>query len=366
VSPGDGARLRAPSTERTITVRTLDEASGDWHDESKMLAPVAGYDLVFSCPKSVSVLHALTDDESVRRAISDAHEASWQAALSYLESEACVVRRGRGGAIREHGEGFVAAAFRHRTSRAQDPHLHTHVIIANLARSGDDAWRALDGEAILRTYRLAAGYLYEAHLRSELSRTLGVRWGEPVKGMAEIEGVPTEALRAFSTRRQSLVEHMEAMGTSGFAASRVAALATRERKERVDLPELRRSWLDRASELGLGANELRGLLVREPERERALPTITADDLTAPPDDDHRARAGARRGGRRARRGKHRDGAGRRRADRPRSRGHAARRRRNARTTGALYHAEPARSSARRSSSDCGVARRVLRAPASRT
>jgi conjugative relaxase-like TrwC/TraI family protein len=236
LSPADGQRLRAPARQRTITARTLDEATGIWRDEPKTLAPVAGYDLVFSCPKSVSLLHALTGDEDVRRAISDAHEASWQAALSYLEAEACVVRRGRGGAIRECGEGFVAAAFRHRTSRAQDPHLHTHVIVANLARSPDGAWRALDGEAILRTYRLAAGYLYESHLRHELTASLGVRWTEPVKGMAEIEGVPEEALRAFSTRRQSLVEHMEAMGTSGFAASRVAALATRERKEAVTSP----------------------------------------------------------------------------------------------------------------------------------
>ncbi|WP_217923635.1 MobF family relaxase [Miltoncostaea oceani] len=280
VSPADGARLRAPARERTITVRTLDEVSGQWSDEAKTLAPVAGYDLVFSCPKSVSLLHALSDDESVRRAISDAHEASWQATLFYLESEACVVRRGRGGAIRERGEGFVAAAFRHRTSRAQDPHLHTHVIIANLARSSDGKWRALDGEAILRTYRLAAGYLYEVNLRGELSRMLGVRWTEPVKGMAEIEGVATEALRAFSSRRQSLLEHMEAMGTSGFAASRVAALATRECKERVDLPDLRETWRDRAAEVGLGANELRGLLNREPGREQALSTIIADDLTA--------------------------------------------------------------------------------------
>jgi conjugative relaxase-like TrwC/TraI family protein len=261
-------------------VRTLDEAGGEWRDEPKTLAPVAGYDLVFSCPKSVSLLHALTNDESVRRAISDAHEASWRAALSYLESEACVVRRGRGGQVREHGEGFVAAAFRHRTSRAQDPHLHTHVIVANLARSSAGTWRALDGAGILRTYRLAAGYLYEAHVRHELSRALGVRWTEPVKGMAEIEGMPPDVLRAFSTRRRSLVEHMEGMGISGFAASRVAALATRERKERIDLPELRQTWLARAAELGLGADELRGLLDREPTRKVAMPTISADELTA--------------------------------------------------------------------------------------
>jgi conjugative relaxase-like TrwC/TraI family protein len=283
VSPLDGACLRRPAPARTITLRELDVATGVWRDEPKTLAPVAGFDCVFSCPKSVSLLHALTEDEDVRRAISEAHEASWRAALAYLEREACVVRRGRGGAVREHGGGFVAAAFRHRTSRAQDPHLHTHVVVANLAKGGDGKWRALDGEAILRTYRLAAGYLYEAHLRGELSRSLGVRWREPVKGMAEIEGVPGEAIRAFSTRRRSLIEHMEAMGTSGFAAARVAALATRERKERVDLPELRRTWVTRAAEMGLGADELRGHLAREPaERQPAAldaAAISAEALT---------------------------------------------------------------------------------------
>jgi conjugative relaxase-like TrwC/TraI family protein len=258
--PAGGARLRTPARERTITVRVLDTESGQWHEESKRLAPVSGYDLVFSCPKSVSIVHALTDDEQVRREISEAHEASWQAALGYLEREACVVRRGRGGAIREHGEGFVAAAFRHRTSRAQDPHLHTHVIVANLARSEDGEWRALDGEAILRTYRLAAGYLYEANLRHELAQRLGVGWTEPVKGMAELEGVPEEAMHAFSTRRQSLLEHMQARGTEGFAASRVAALATREAKDQVDLPRLHEEWKARAAEYGLGQRELRALV----------------------------------------------------------------------------------------------------------
>ena len=137
--------------ERTITVRTLDVESGEWREEQKRLAPVSGYDLVFSCPKGVSLLHALSDDERVRREISEAHEAAWQAALGYLEREACVVRRGHGGIVREHGEGFVAAAFWHRTSRAQDPHLHTHVIVANLTRTEDGEWRALDGDRLCST-----------------------------------------------------------------------------------------------------------------------------------------------------------------------------------------------------------------------
>ena len=269
VNPANEERLRSPVWARTITRRRLDLETGEWREEPQQLNPVSGYDLVFSCPKSVSLLHALTDDEIVRREVSEAHEASWQAALRYLEREACIVRRGKGGAVREHGVGFVAAAFRHRTSRAQDPHLHTHVVVANVTRTADGEWRALDGEAILKTYRLAAGYLYEAHLRHELTHRLGVEWTQPVKGMGELAGVPEEAIRAFSTRRQSLVEHMEARGTEGFAASRVAALATREAKEQVDLPRLREDWKARAAEHGLGRCELDALtrgrgLLRDP------------------------------------------------------------------------------------------------------
>jgi conjugative relaxase-like TrwC/TraI family protein len=278
VNPATEKQLRKPVRERTIAVRTLDLESGRWVEEWKALKPLSGYDLVFSCPKSVSLLHALTDDERVRREISEAHEASWQAALRYLEREACVVRRGKGGKRREHGQGFVAATFRHRTSRAQEPHLHTHVVVANMTRAEDGTWLALDGEAILKTYRLAAGYLYEANLRHELTQRLGLAWTEPVKGMAELERVPEEATRAFSSRRQSLVEHMEAMGTEGFAASRVAALATREQKEQVDLARLREEWKARASEHGLGQRELKRL-GREHPREYE-PGIDRDGLAA--------------------------------------------------------------------------------------
>jgi conjugative relaxase-like TrwC/TraI family protein len=287
VNPADESRLRAPVRARTITVRTLDVESGEWRKEQKRLAPVSGYDLVFSCPKSVSLLHALTDDERVRRELSEAHEASWRAALGYLEREACVVRRGKGGRVRERGEGFVAVAFRHRTSRAQDPHLHTHVIVANLTRARDGEWRALDGEAILKTYRLAAGYLYEAQLRHELTQRLGLEWTEPVKGMAELERVPEQSIRAFSTRRQSLLEHMEALGSEGFAAARVAALATREAKEQIDLPQLREDWQARAAEHGLGRRELEALVVertcsraRVELDELAPRLLTANGLTA--------------------------------------------------------------------------------------
>jgi conjugative relaxase-like TrwC/TraI family protein len=245
---------------RTIMVERIDPETGRRWLEEKKLAPVAGFDLVFSTPKSVSLLHALADAET-QREIAEAHRAAWQAALAYLEEEACVTRRGKDGYLRERGEGFLAAAYQHRTSRAQDPHLHTHVIVANMTRSPSDGeWRARDGEALLKNYRLAAGYLYEAHLRYELSTRLGLQWETPERGWAELKGVPRSIIEAFSTRRAQVVEHLSAQGTEGFYAAQVAAVASRERKEEVDLPRLRSEWAALAAEHGFGVRELTALL----------------------------------------------------------------------------------------------------------
>src|SRR5258708_40205830 len=63
--------------------------------------------------------------------------------------------------------------------------------------------------------------------------------------MAEIEGVPEEALRAFSQRRSQVLEYLEGQGTSGFYAARVAAVEARERREELDLVGLREEWRGR-------------------------------------------------------------------------------------------------------------------------
>jgi conjugative relaxase-like TrwC/TraI family protein len=263
--PITAAVVRRHPPKRQITLERIDPASGERRLEQKTLAPVAGYDLVFSTPKSVSLLHALGGPD-VRHAVGQAHLAAWQTALAYLESEACVTRRGRNGVARDYGSGFVSAAYQHRTSRAQDPHLHTHVIVANMARSPDGVWRALDGQTLLKTYRRAAGYLYEAQLRFELTQTLGLKWRDP-KEMAEIAGIPQEVLRAFSQRRAQVLDYLELHGTSGFYAARVATIRTRDRKQAIDLPRLVEEWRRRADELGFGRSELERLLNRNAYRE---------------------------------------------------------------------------------------------------
>ena len=103
-----------------------------------------GFDLTFRAPKSVSLLWVLSDDD-MSAIVRDAHDAAVAAALDYLENAAGWSRRGAGGREPVAGTGFVAAAFRHRASRAGDPLLHTHVLVANLSQARDDRrWRTLD------------------------------------------------------------------------------------------------------------------------------------------------------------------------------------------------------------------------------
>src|SRR4051794_8455115 len=57
---------------------------------------VAGFDLTFRAPKSVSVLFGVGEPELADR-LRAAHEAAVGDALGYLEREACRARRGHGG-----------------------------------------------------------------------------------------------------------------------------------------------------------------------------------------------------------------------------------------------------------------------------
>ena len=210
---------------------------------------VAGFDLTFSAPKSVSVIFGIGDRE-LRAAVRRAHDRAVLEAVGYLERSAAAVRRGHGGARVERADGLVAAAFRHRTSRAGDPQLHTHVLVANLGRGPDGRWSALDGRRLYAHAR-AASFVYQAVLRSELTRSLGLEWLRVHKGIAELAGVPKPVLRAFSRRRAEIEAALAEHGTSSPRAAEAAALATRRAKrDGVDAAELVAGWRSRAAELG--------------------------------------------------------------------------------------------------------------------
>ena len=176
-----------------------DPSSGEVLRSASGRDRVCSLDLTFSAPKSVSVLFAIAD-EPTSRSLVEAHEEAVAAAVGYLEREACRVRRGHAGRIELPADGFVAAAYRHRMSRAGQPQLHTHVVAANLARGSDGRWSALHGYPIFQ-HAKAAGSLYQAHLRAAVRERLPwAQWGEVHKGMAELDGVPTGVLAGGTPR----------------------------------------------------------------------------------------------------------------------------------------------------------------------
>ncbi len=217
---------------------------------------VAALDLTFSAPKSVSVLFAVAPAE-VSAALVDCHEEAVRAALRYLEDEAVFVRRAKGGARFEQAGGLIAAAYRHRMSRALDPQLHTHVVAANLGRGEDGRFTALHHPSIYRAGR-TAGFLYQAHLRSVVRERLGLEWGPVVKGAAELDQLPVEVLRVFSQRRaqvQAAIASREVeLGRELTRAERSTwgAIATRDRKEYgIETHTWREEVTARAAEHGL-------------------------------------------------------------------------------------------------------------------
>jgi conjugative relaxase-like TrwC/TraI family protein len=166
---------------------------------------VRAFDLTFSAPKTASVLLGLLGGDAERAGLA-AHDAAVKAALSVLEERA-TTRGGKDGVQRLDASGFTVLLVRHRTSRALDPQLHTHALVFAKVQGPDGRWRALDARVVFRAQR-TFGAVYQSALRSELTRTLGARWGEVSKGQAEIADL-AELAEAFSTRSVQIKGRLE-------------------------------------------------------------------------------------------------------------------------------------------------------------
>jgi conjugative relaxase-like TrwC/TraI family protein len=174
---------------------------------------IPAFDVVFRPTKSVSLLYGLGATQ-VAAHVLEAHHQATEQALGYLE-EHVGARRGHGGCEHVAGDGLVAVGFDHRTSRAGDPLLHTHVIVANRVQGPDGRWTALDGRDLYR-HRLAADASYRGAYQRALSQSVGVEWtGADQYGNREVTGIPDELVRAFSKRADAIdleVERLESEG----------------------------------------------------------------------------------------------------------------------------------------------------------
>lgn len=233
---------------------------------------IAGFDLTFSPPKSLSALWGVADAPT-QELLAQAHHAAMRDTVALLEKRVASTRVGKGGIARMPITGVIAVAFDHYDSRASDPQLHTHLVVSNKVQGEDGKWRTLDSRRLHKaTVALSASY--NAYLTDHTADLLGLGWEAVDRGKDrntgwELTGVPPELIAEFSRRttggsagvegieeakNRLIAEYTKSHGhgPSPDTIARLrqqATLETRPEKELHSLAELTADWRDRATKL---------------------------------------------------------------------------------------------------------------------
>jgi len=194
LNPNNGELL----TQRLKTTRAAMDPDG----KTKTVANRrVFYDFTFSPPKSVSIVALAGADVRIVKI----HEQAIQTAVKELERFAATRVHSTGHISDRNTGNMVCALFQHETSRALDPHLHTHAIVFNATYDGPEKrWKALqNGEMVLARKYVENVYYHE--LARELRR-FGYELETHTRGDFEIKRVPQELRERFSKRHREIDE----------------------------------------------------------------------------------------------------------------------------------------------------------------
>lgn len=209
-----------------------------------------GYDINFHCPKSVSVLHALSKDEHILKAFQN----SVTETMHHIEADArTLVRMSGQQSVRDTSE-LVWAHFTHQTARPvegqmPDPHLHSHCFVFNAT------WDANEGRIKAGEFRDIKRDMpfYQAMFHKTLSdklSELGYNIQKTDKSF-EIEGVPKAVIDLFSKRTDAIGRIAKEQGISN--AKELDELGARSRATKQkgrNMDELVKEWRRQIYELG--------------------------------------------------------------------------------------------------------------------
>ena len=233
---------------RKVSRRDVDESG----DERNVANRRVFYDFTLSPPKVVSIAALVGGDER----IVEAHARAVSVAMREMEQFASArVRRGGNHSDRQTGN-VVAAIFRHDTSRALDPHLHSHCIVFNATQDAvEGRWKALQNYEMLRAQKYVENVYYH-----ELARALiGVGYAieNHRRGDFEIKGVSKALREKFSKRHaeidektRELLEKMPEKANGNVADVREHIAHTRRSRKikNVALEKLRRLWTEQMTD----------------------------------------------------------------------------------------------------------------------
>ncbi|MFS1950517.1 conjugative transfer relaxase/helicase TraI (plasmid) [Vibrio lentus] len=225
----------------------------------------AGFDLTFSAPKSVSILALVGGDTR----LIEAHNNAVKFTLTELEKDVAQVTHTKDKGEREYQntQSMLFAVVRHKTSRANEPQVHSHALAANMTRNQEGELRTLasslkqkggvingSGERIYNFQKYYTA-LYQSHLAKE-SQELGFQTQGIGNGQFDIKGVPSTLMDAFSTRKQQIDQQTLEFGHNTQATRETAALNTRQSKTYQSEAALNGQWQSATLEQGLDPAKL--------------------------------------------------------------------------------------------------------------
>ena len=231
--------------------RSLVQGAGDKH--------VPGWDGIFAAPKSFSVAYAIADND-LRAELDAVFRAAVDSSVRYMEEHYVQVRAGSQSKkdyefqrSKLHG-----AIFLHHTSRMNDPHIHAHVNIFNVARSlVDGKHRCLDSRVLHKGLK-EIGTVFQQELARKLGK-MGFECEFKQNNTFEMKGISEEVCKQFSQRGEQIDLKMEATGTAGFKASAHAQKLTRPSKSELSWESLEGDWKREAKKLGFDSGVLQEL-----------------------------------------------------------------------------------------------------------
>jgi conjugative relaxase-like TrwC/TraI family protein len=228
-----------PKTGENLTPRTVADRR-------------VGYDISFHCPKSVSIVHALSNDQRILKTFED----SVQTTMKEMEVDMQTRIRTQGQYDdRKTGE-ILWTNFTHQTARPvdghpPDPHLHCHCFTFNVTYDKtEDRYKA--GQFF--TLKRDMPY-YQARFQKRLADALSDQGYDirKTKNGFELAVVPQAAIDHFSKRTNLIGQVAKEKGITNPKNLDQLGSRTRAKKQKnLTMPELRQKWGEQLEDNHIG------------------------------------------------------------------------------------------------------------------
>ncbi len=246
-----------PLTGQPLTPRTKEQRT-------------TGYDINFHCPKSVSIIHALSKDDHIIKAFENAVRVTMQD----IESDA-LTRIRKEGQYDDRATGeLVWADFIHQTARpveghTPDPHLHAHCFVFNATWDEQEQQiKAVQFRDIKRDMPY-----YQARFHKRLSdRLIDLGYGiKRTDQSFEIENVPEQVIGLFSKRTDEIGRVAKEKGiTDAKELSELGARTRSKKQAGLSMDELKSDWKRQIHELPQKESEGKSIIRNAPVQDRKM------------------------------------------------------------------------------------------------